>query len=254
MLESKLTRFGLSEKESSVYLALLEHGTSTVSEIARKTSINRSTSYVLLGSLSERGLVSLSSRKGAKFFTAVPPERFVYMSEERVRQGHELVALAQALLPQMRLLNGKGGVRPSVQFFEGEEGIRSIYEDTLTSSETIRAYASIDDINEILPGYFPAYFHRRSANGIHIRAIFPDTPEAREFILNDADVSRESCLIPSEGYAFSPEINVYDNKVVFMLLRERFGLMIESAELAQAMKKIFDLSWEEARRLHAVRP
>ncbi len=254
MLKSKLTKFGLSEKESAVYLALLELGTSTVSEVAKKTLLNRSTSYVLLGSLSEQGLVSLSSRKASKYFTAVSPDRLLYMSEERLRQGHELVVLAQTLLPQLRLLNKGAGVKPKVQFFEGEEGIRSIYEDTLKSSEAIRAYASIDDINEILPGYFPEYYRRRSANGIHIRAIFPDTPEAREFIKNDQEVSRESCLIPSEGYAFSPEINMYDHKVVFMLLRERFGLMIESAELSQAMKTVFDLSWEEAKRLHAVRP
>ena len=185
MLESKLTKFGLSEKESVVYLALLELGTSTVSEVAKKTSINRSTSYVLLESLSRKGLVSISERHAARFFTAVPPERFIYISEERVREGQELLALANAILPQMRSLHKGVGVKPKIQFFEGEQGIKSIYDDTLTSSETIRAYASIDDMHAVLPGYFPEYYHRRAAKGIHIRAIFPDTPEARERMRHD---------------------------------------------------------------------
>jgi hypothetical protein len=56
--------------------------------------------------------------------------------------------------------------------------------------------------------------------------------------------------VPREEYNFSPEINIYDNKLVFMSLKERFGLIIESEEIATAMKKIFELSWAEAQRLN----
>ena len=48
---------------------------------------------------------------------------------------------------------------------------------------------------------------------------------------------------------FSPEINIYDNKIIFMSWQEKFSLIIESQELADAFKKIFDLSWQEAKRL-----
>ena len=47
------------------------------------------------------------------------------------------------------------------------------------------------------------------------------------------------------------EINVYDNKVMIASWREKLGVVIESAEIADAMKKIFELAWAEAKRLDA---
>ena len=250
MLESKLAKFGLSEKEATAYIGLLELGTSTVSEVTKKTKINRSTSYVLLESLSKKGLVSISERRASRFYTAVPPERFIYMSEERIKEAAGLLTLAKSLLPELKSLYTGVGTKPQIRFYEGEEGIKSLYEDTLTSAETIRAYASIDDMHTVLPGYFPDYYHRRAGKGIHIRAILPETPEARDRLKHNVEEAREAYLVPKEKFGFTPEINIYGHKIVFMSLRERFGLMIESEELADAFKRIFDLSWEEAKRLH----
>ena len=55
----------------------------------------------------------------------------------------------------------------------------------------------------------------------------------------------------AEKFAFYPEINVYDNKVMIASWREKLGIIIESAEIADAMKKIFELAWAEAKRLDA---
>lgn len=56
-------------------------------------------------------------------------------------------------------------------------------------------------------------------------------------------------MILANEYSFPPEINIYDNKIVFMSLIEKFSLIIESKELADALKKVFELSWKEAVRL-----
>lgn len=249
LLESQLTKFGLSDKESPTYIALLDLGTCTVSEISKKTGINRSTSYVLLESLAKKGLVSTTDRKSSRFYTPVPPERFIYLCEEKLKQSQELLGLARQIVPELKSMHHGVGNKPKIRFLEGEEGLKSLYEDTLTSKETIRAFASIDDMHTVLPGYFPDYYHRRAVKGINIRAILPDSPAARERIERNAEEARDACLVPPARYGFTPEINIYDNKVVFMSLREQFGLIIESAELSDALKKAFDLAWEEAKRL-----
>ena len=105
-------------------------------------------------------------------------------------------------------------------------------------------------MHNTLPEYFPEYYHRRAGRGIHIRAIFPDTEKTRERIKFNEQESRTAQLIPSDKFAFTPEINVYDNKLIFMSLKERFALVIQSAEIADAMKKIFELAWAEAERLN----
>lgn len=53
-----LQKIGLQQKESAVYLALLELGTADVSGIAKKAGIKRPTCYLVLDDLKNRGLVS----------------------------------------------------------------------------------------------------------------------------------------------------------------------------------------------------
>ncbi|KKW10725.1 MAG: Transcriptional regulator, TrmB [Parcubacteria group bacterium GW2011_GWA2_49_9] len=65
----------------------------------------------------------------------------------------------------------------------------------------------------------------------------------------DEEERREVAFVPSDKYYFSPEINIYDNKVMIASWKEKLGVSIESAEIADAMKKIFELAWAEAKRL-----
>ncbi len=249
-LIEELIKFGLSYREAKIYLSLLESGSSIVSDIAKKAATNRSTTYVLLESLANRGLVSISEQNKIKWYTPSPPERLVQYLEDSVQKYTSLMGIAHSLLPELKSMYVGVGPKPKVQFFEGLEGIKTAYEDTLTSKETILAYASIENMHSALKNYFPEYYKRRTKKNIKIRAIFPDTPEARERTKFNAEETREAYLVPSEKYGFSPEINIYDNKVVFMSLVEKFSLIIESKELADALKKAFELSWQEAKRLN----
>lgn len=230
-------------------MSLLELGPSVVSDIARKTKTNRSTTYVLLESLVNKGLVSISEKNKIKLYNPSSPERLIKYLEDTVQKYTELVGVAHGILPELKSMYVGVGPKPRVQFFEGHEGIKTAYEDTLSSKETIRAYASIENMHQVLADYFPEYYRRRAAKKINIRAIFPDTKEARERIKYNKEEMREAYLVPSSRYAFSPEINIYENKIVFMSLVEKFALVIESKELADALKKVFELSWNEARRL-----
>lgn len=249
-LADKLEKFGLTDKEARVYLALLEIGTAIVSDVAKKAGVNRSTAYVLLESLVKRGLVGITERKNIRLYTASQPERLIHLLEDNVKKYTELVGLAHSLLPELKSMYVGSGPKPKIQFFEGAEGIKTAYEDTLTAKETIRAYASIENMHAALPGYFPEYYKRRAKKKIHIRAIFPDTPEAKERLKHNKEEERTAYLVSADKYGFSPEINIYDNKIVFMSLIEKFALIVESEELVGALKKAFELSWEQAKHLN----
>lgn len=243
-----LVQFGLTNKQAKVYLSLLELGISFVVDVSQKANINRSTTYVVLEELVRKGLVSISEEKSKRQYKAESPERLIQLLEEQAKAATKAVNLARQLLPELKSIYPGVGIKPRVSFYEGSEGLMSVYEDTLTSSEPIRAYASIENMHQALPNYFPAYYQRRAAKGMSIRAIFPDTDEAEERMRWNSKEAREAYLVPKERFAFSPEINIYDNKIAFMSLREKFGLIIESPELAEAMKSVFELSWLEAKR------
>ncbi len=249
-LEMYLQKFGLSDKEAKLYLALLNSGALAVRDIAKAAKLNRSTAYVLLESLTNRGLVSTIVENKIKKYSAAAPERLHTYVSEQAKESASLVGLANNIMPELKSLYTGVGPKPKIQFFEGVEGLKTAYEDTLTSSETIRAYASIKDMHDALGDYFPDYYHRRATRGINIRALLPDTPESRERVSHNKEEAREAYLVPKETFAFNSEINIYDNKVVFMSLLEKFALIIESHELVDIFKKVFELAWQEAKRIN----
>lgn len=247
-LRETLVSIGFGEKEANVYLALLNIGQGTVSQIARGAGINRTTGYDILDSLVSKGFVSISGKEPKQEYMAESPAKIIKYYQDQVQKNQEYLKVAEGIVPELSSLHNVTG-RPKVRFYEGKEGLQEVYEDTLTSHEPIRAYANAQELPLVLPNFFPEYYHRRAKKGIPIRGIFPDNKEGRERSAVDKEEYRESVLVPDNLYHFSPEINVYDNKVMIASWREMLGIIIESREIADAMKKIYDLSWEEAKRL-----
>lgn len=249
-LSKSLENIGFTKNEAGVYVALLELGRGTVAKIAERAGINRTTGYNLLSTLVQRGMVSSSGKGARQEYVAESPDRLVaYMKKE----AEDLVAnlsAASSLVPELKSIHNVSE-RPKVRFYEGKEGLESVYEDTLTSHETIRAYAAVDDMHKTLPDYFPKYYQRRVKEGIVIRAIIPATDIGKDRAEKDRAEMRETALVPTDRFSFTPEINIYDNKVMIASWREQLGIIIESAEIADAMKKIYELSWAEAKRLDA---
>ena len=247
-IQELLSQIGLSSKEISVYLGLLELGKGTVSQISRKAGINRTTGYDILDSLLTKGLVSVSGKEPKQEYIAESPDQITKYLEEKIKRDQEALEQTKKLLPELKTMHNVND-RPRVRFYEGIQGLIDVYEDTLTAKEPIVAYASYEDMHSLLSKYFETYYKRRAEAGIHARGIVPATPMAYERRELNEKERRELSLVPKEKFGFTPDIEIYDNKIMIASWRERLGIIIESAEIADAMKKIFELAWAEAKRL-----
>lgn len=142
MIEKILKESGFSEKEVSVYLALFALGSAVVSGIAKRAAINRSTAYVILDLLAKRGLVSFAERRGVRLYNAASPEHLVQYLEKSAKKYANLAGVVKKAMPELKSLQKAGQAiqsRPKVQLFEGQEGIKTVYEETLASLEGIRS-------------------------------------------------------------------------------------------------------------------
>ena len=247
-LKKTLEYIGFSEKEILVYLALLSLGKGTVTQISRKAGINRPTGYHILDSLELKELVKVSGKEPKQEYVAESPDQIEKFLLKKIENDQSYIKEARKIIPELKSMHNVVD-RPKVLFYEGKEGLEKVYEDTLTSHESIRAYASVGDMHTGLPGYFPEYYKRRAKKGIAIRAIIPNTEAGLERKTFDKEEMRETALVPKDSFYFSPEINIYDDKVMIASWKEKLGIIIESAEIADAMKKIYELAWTEAKRL-----
>lgn len=241
--------FGLSSKETDVYISLLELGRGTVTKISQKADINRTTGYDILNSLISKGLVSISGKEPKQEYVAESPTKITDYLKKRLEETEKLIKKSEKIVPELNTIHTKDD-RPKIKFYEGKKGLKTVYEDTLTSSEPILAYATVDDMHNALPNYFPEYYKRRVKKGISIKAIVPETEIGIERGKKDREEKRETAFVPVDKYYFSPEINIYDNKIMIASWKESLGIIIESKEIADAMKKIYELAWNGAKNLN----
>ena len=247
--EKQLKSLGFSEKEARVYLALLELGPSTTTEIARKSKINRTTGYDILESLASEGLVNLIGETKIQKFVAENPQKVVTFLENKVKQDQDRLNQARSLLPELlSVYNIKE--KPKVRFYEGLSGLQEAFEDTLSAKGEILAYAVGADMFEALGhDYFQNYSKKRIENKINVRVIAPDDQDSLAVVLNDKKELRESLLIPKDKFYFSVETNIYNNKIMISSWKEKFAIIIESEEITNAQRKTFELAWLGAKQL-----
>src|SRR3989344_6596845 len=123
MLEKYLQDIGLSDKEATAYLTLLAVENASVLDLAKKTGIKRPTVYVILKSLSKKGLVSETTIGKKTHYQAEPAERLETFVERRKLALEEAGSLLKDLIPQIKSMSREAGEKPIVKYFEGKEGI-----------------------------------------------------------------------------------------------------------------------------------
>lgn len=252
MLKTILQKIGLSDKDSEVYLACLELGTQPASVIARKAGLKRPTTYLILEGLLKRGLVSEYTGSNVKYFTAVSPEYLLNFVEKQRRELTSHQRELEQFLPQFLSLSNPYSINPRVRFYEGLEGIERVMDDTLMAKKSeILTYSCIDRwfSREDLKQYIGQYGRRRSAEKkIALRGIVIDTPLARQYIEKDYpgdSAVTQTRWFPKDISVFHNEINIYDNKVAICSIgrHELLGVIIESDEIAESQRSIFELVW-----------
>jgi len=238
-----LTSFGLKLQEAKIYLACLKLGQATVSQISSESQIQRTFVYDILEDLIEQGLISSVEIRGKKYFSAVSIEKFGFLQEDKLERF-------KAFLPELKALEQTVGDRPKVRFFEGKEGIKRAFEDTLdqpVGSEILAFSTGEGFFTEDLK-FANDYIKERLSRRITVRAIAPNNPETLNFTRKDKKHKRTARLVDSQNFPFANEIDIYGNKVaVISLTGDQMAVIIESESMAKTMRSIFELAWSGAK-------
>jgi sugar-specific transcriptional regulator TrmB len=241
-----LESVGLDSKQSQLYLAGLQLGTAPASDYAKATGLNRITSYNLLEELVHRGYFTVVKKVRAKWYAPVAPE---YVALEARKNVESL----ERALPELRSLQGATYRKPRVRFFEGWEGIRHVYEDTLQAEGELLNFANSAVVRRFWPQYDEEYVNERVKRGIRLRGISPDDGAGRRVHGEDTEKLREIRLVPASDFDFKNEINIYDHKVAICSFdsglkgdKDMFGVIIESKEVAETQRQIFEMAWRYA--------
>ncbi|EKD47696.1 MAG: transcriptional regulator, TrmB [uncultured bacterium] len=239
MLQKILQNIGLTSKESKIYLSALELGASPASKIAKKAGLNRVTVYDVMEKLMQKGFITKHKRKDSLYFAPVDPDVIALDFRSRARD-------LRKALPDFKRLKGETA-HPQIQYFEGLEGIKKIYLDTLNSKTEILNYADSKGIRIHWPEYDQEYVAERVKRKIYLRGISPNDEHGKKVKSEDWGNHREIRLVDKTAFDFSNEINIYDDKIAIVTVgKDLVGMIIENRDIANTQRAIFKMAWEYA--------
>ena len=131
MLEKALRDFGLTDKETKVYLAALEMGISSIQELSRKSEVNRATTYIQVESLKNKGLVSVIEKDKKTVIMAEKPQRILEIIDKRKNEVELIEKGINKLMPDLEAIYNVKADRPRVRFMDTQAGFHFFLEDIM---------------------------------------------------------------------------------------------------------------------------
>ncbi|MFZ2881908.1 MAG: helix-turn-helix domain-containing protein, partial [Candidatus Moraniibacteriota bacterium] len=231
--------FGLNEKEAEIYMATLELGEATGFQIYKKTSLKKPTVYYILDELQKRGLVVLTKKGKKKYYIAESPTKIQEDLENKLKSFN-------SILPQLLSVYNIQAVKPKLRYYEGKDGIKEVYADTLKYKDEILSFSSENVVSILGEDFSLDYIRKRVKKNIPIKSIVPNLENIQEKFLNkNQEQLRSAKLIDPKEFNFPIEINIYANKVAFMSFRDELAVIIESDEINKMMKLLFSFFWNK---------
>lgn len=240
MLKKQLEKLNLTKREASVYVELLELGETTIEQISRKSKIKRTTVYDVVEALKEKGLIGTTKRKKRTLYYAEDPRILENQLEEKK-------IVLTSVLPQLLSMASFIDKKPSIKYFEGIEGIKNVYQDTLNyPGQEILMWGATDVFKYFDEEYMWNYYlKKRIEKKIWLRGIGQNLEIVKNIKSKDKGQLRETRICNSDELLFEVEINLYGKrKIGVMSFKEQIGLIIESEKIYNTLKSIFEINWK----------
>lgn len=234
---------GLTPNETKVYLTLLDLGTAQAGQITEKSGVHRRNVYDAIARLMEKGLISFVTVNNKKLFSPVNPKRFLELVDEKKFELDSLKTDFQKIMPELELKT-KLKERHDVRFYKGVEGLKTVFESIIRSSQNYIGYGPGHQLEKILKHYFKHFVSKRLKSKIKIRLIYEES--SRKLIKKNP--LSEIRYLPDE-YSSHAALRIFDNKVAILLLSEEepLAIVIENKAITDGYRKYFEVMWKAAK-------
>ncbi len=251
MAQSKypvLKDLGLSEGEIEVFEALLSLGRAKASDLVPKTSLKRANLYHVLGSLQNKGLISAIEGKQT-VFEPRDPSILWQLFEDRKKLLERTKAELSATLPFIASDLNKTLGRPSIEIFEGMDGLVTAFDDTLLAKEPILTMINPEILIDQVGKFNDQYSKKRIKKGVSKHILLPDTEATREFYKTHDKNFTQFRFLKNFPMNFSANLQLYDNTALIVSPENNhlITILIRDESIAKLLKNIYSFLWDLAK-------
>lgn len=235
---------GIPDRDLIIFRLLNSLGAMPASSVASRLSMNRTTTFSALRRLVERGLVFEIPKKSGNYFSAVEPDRFLREAEKKVQEEKRRFGLLTEFAKELEQERGREGARPAVSFFEGENGIISLFQKSLLFGPEQSAFLTLEKFPKKVKEYLMNdYIAHKKKNGVKSRVLIPESVRAKKYRSLDFEGSRETRFVP-QNTTFETEIILCENSVALIDFQSLIGVLVESRSIKNTLQSVFEILWK----------
>ncbi len=236
-IEKILQQVGLNDREAKVYLAALELGSSTVFPIAQKAEIKRTYCYDILADLQKKGLVYFIEKNNRRRYTAENPNKIAEMMKLKLDDF-------KAILPDLRAIYNNKPDKPKVRYYEGKEGVLSIYQEILKAKpKELDAISSPNKIEAAIGAEFADYLKKIIDTGIISRDLITKDSSNPKTLSALSKPQQQIRFLP-DSISLKTDTMMFDNKLVMISYSDDIhAIVVESSAIVETQKALFEILW-----------
>lgn len=237
---TKLQNVGMKEKESKIYITLLELKESTVTKLSKKVNINRSLLYFILSDLEKRGFVSYIIKNNVRYYRPIEPERILDKLEENKKSF-------EAVLPELwAIRTTQKQERPQIEILEGREGIKTILNEILRLKKEWFAFNTPGEGPKVLGPIVHSFQIQRQKKKIPLYVLSTNTEKARKRGREFARMKHTKVRYLKESYDSPASNYIYSDRLVIIFWYKQFpfAIRIIDKNLADSYKNYFKALWK----------
>ncbi len=230
---------GLSTKEASVYISLLEIGNGTALDVSEKALLPKSTVHDVLKDLRNMGLVSSYRKKNKIIFSAGDPSLLVSRVESQ-RQTLE------RLLPELNLFYGEKKHKPRVRLYESKQGIEVATREMVLETKEIMLISPLVSTYSTFPEFFPEAGKQRVRHAIRARVLATQQSGVESIVEKDLEMLRETRFLP-KNLSIKASVWIWSGKAIFHDISGNPSvLFIEDENIVGLLMTLFELLWKQS--------
>jgi sugar-specific transcriptional regulator TrmB len=245
-----LRNIGLSDGEVKIYNTLLEQGELSAGAIIKASGLKRGDCYNKIYALKKKGLIEEFANKNKKYFRVGDPNKIDELINSQFNEIADTRKMVSTIMPEISSLYKLTYHKPNIMLFEGIDGIKKVWWDTLNSKTEIYTYGDLEFLAKRFTKLNAIYLRERIKKNVRKKAITNDSNFNREFLKKYEQKLTVTKLIDKLPVDFSSVImQIYDNKISYTTLKgtSLIGVIVEDEYIYKMHKSLFEYNWKTLR-------
>ncbi|MDO8565053.1 MAG: helix-turn-helix domain-containing protein [bacterium] len=245
MIREQLEKLGLSTKEITLYLAILQKGRVSIPEVAQITGINRTTVYSVAEILGDKGYIIQDLGSRPNMLIAVPPEELRSIVQ---RQKN----IVESLIPELHAISKDTGYSiPKIKF------VPEVDLESYLYSEADRWDKSMMEVDSILWSVQDPTFGPKYQEWIKWYYTRPHTNNFKSNVITNGEergmpeFRQRKAAILGEDLDFNSAVWVRGHYIVMVSYKEKPNYLIEiyDKRLAHNLRELMRGIWTQNQKL-----